>query len=283
MRPASLRADDRTSNGSACLRLTLAITTYERPDALAAVLESVTRLRDLPDEIVVADDGSGPATRAVVERYAQRLSPPTLHVVQPHAGFRVARLRNLAIARASGDYIVFVDGDMVLHAQFIADHRAAARPRTFVQGVRIPLDRRRTAHVIANPDASPTPLTPGLGKLRRLYALRAPRLGAVMARAANGFIAIKSCNQGYWRSDLVDVNGFNEGIVGWGPEDKELAVRLVRAGVERRTLLFGGIAWHLHHAPASRDRAAVNLALLNATRASTAIRCERGLDEHLVL
>ena len=77
---------------------------------------------------------------------------------------------------------------------------------------------------------------------------------------ANGFIAIKSCNLGVWRDDLVRVNGFDEAIEGWGPEDKELCARLENAGVRRQTLLFGGIACHLHHAPASRAALPANLA-----------------------
>lgn len=263
------------------MRLTLAVTTYDRPDALNAVLESVARQRVPPDEIVVADDGSGPGTAAVIDSHAGRSAPPVVHIVQPHEGFRVARLRNLAIAGASGDYIVFVDGDMVLDCDFVADHRAAARRGSFVQGVRIPLDPRRTADVILHPRVEVSRKA-ARGK-RRLYAWHAPRLSPSMARIANAFIAIKSCNQGYWKHDLLTVNGFNERIVGWGPEDKEIAVRLTCAGVRRRTLLFGGIAWHLDHAPAARDRVEANRAVLAETLASREIRCERGLDQHLVL
>ena len=94
-------------------------------------------------------------------------------------------------------------------------------------------------------------------------------------------VAIKSCNQGFWRDDLVRVNGFDEDFVGWGPEDKELCARLEHAGVRRQTLLFGGIACHLHHAPASRDRLPANLARLAATRRERRVRCEHGLDSHL--
>jgi hypothetical protein len=94
-------------------------------------------------------------------------------------------------------------------------------------------------------------------------------------------IAIKGCNQAFWRDDLVRVNGFNEAIEGWGPEDKELAARLDNSGIRRQTLLFGGVAFHLHHAPASRAALPGNLAVLDATRREGKIRCERGLDAHL--
>jgi hypothetical protein len=121
----------------------------------------------------------------------------------------------------------------------------------------------------------------GLGSLRRLYGLHAPRLQRAARRVANSLIAIKGCNQAFWRDDLLRVNGFDEQIEGWGPEDKELCARLQHAGVARQTLLFGGIAWHLDHAPAARDRRAANQAVLAATVAARRVRCVRGLDAHL--
>lgn len=263
------------------MRLTLAITTFERPDALAAVLASVGRQRDAPEEIIVADDGSTDPTRSVIEAFSAAAPFPVRHVRQEHRGARVTRLRNLAIARARGEFIVFVDGDMLLHPDFIADHRRHALRGTWTQGVRLHLDARATARLIANTRALPGFASSGLGGVRRLYALRAPRLASAMRRPANAVIAIKSCNQGFWREDLIAVNGFNEEMVGWGPEDKELCARLERRGIARQTLLFGGLAWHLHHAPASRERREANEAVLERTRAQRLDRCVQGLDAHL--
>jgi glycosyltransferase involved in cell wall biosynthesis len=260
--------------------LALVITTHERPDALAAVLASVARQRVHPAEIVIADDGSGPATQAVIDGFA-RQAPVAVRVVrQEHRGFRVARLRNLAIAAAAADYLVFIDGDMVLHPDFVADHGRLARRGWFTQGVRALADPALTARLIAAAGTVPGPFTSGLGGLRRTYLLRSPPLATLMRRLANALIAIKTCNFAAWRDDLARVNGFDEGFEGWGPEDKDLALRLRHAGVRRQTLLFGGIATHLHHPAAARDALAANLARLDATRREHRIRCERGLDSH---
>jgi glycosyltransferase involved in cell wall biosynthesis len=299
-------------------RVTLAITTYERPDALAAVLTTVARQSSPPDELIIADDGSGPITREICEGFSAT-TPILVHYVrQEHEGFRLARLRNLAIARASNPYIVFVDGDMLLHPHFIADHRRIARRGYFTQGVRIPISASLTAQLLSGHlahsrastssrgsipsrgstsssgsisssgssavpllGAVPSPGSPGLGLRRRVYALHAPRLSVATRRLANGFIAIKGCNQAFWREDLVAVNGFNEDFVGWGPEDKEIAARLQRHGTRRQTLLFGGIAFHLDHPPAERARRAANEHLLADTRARRLARCEHGLEAHL--
>ncbi len=262
------------------MRVSLIITTYERPDALQVVLESVARQRTPPAETIVADDGSGASTTAVMQRFAAAPTAPLIHVRQEHRGFRVTRVRNLAIRASSGDYLVFVDGDMLLHPEFIADHLALARAGFFTQGVRIPLTAQTTAETLASRAAgSLRPSTRGAG-VRRAYAMHAPPIARLMRRAANGLIAIKGCNQAYWRTDLLRVNGFNEAFEGWGSEDKELAARLARAGVRRQSLLFAGIAWHLFHPPASRSRRGANEEILRDTVVNGSTRCARGLDSH---
>jgi glycosyltransferase involved in cell wall biosynthesis len=262
------------------VRVALAITTFERPDALAAVLRTAIDQRIAADEIWVADDGSGDATRAVVEQFA-RLGP-VRHVRQEHAGFRLTRLRNLAIAATAADYLIFIDGDMLLHPDFIDDHRRIASAGAFTQGVRILLDEGATRLALDAAQRGANPLdakAQGHG-LRKLYGVHAPAMQRIARHVSNTVIAIKGCNQAFWRRDLERVNGFNEAIEGWGPEDKELCARLEHAGVRRQTLLFGGIAWHLHHASAARDQLAENRAILAHTLGTKATRCERGLDSH---
>lgn len=262
------------------MRTSLIISTYERPDALAAVLDSVYRQRAASDEIVIADDGSGDITRELIAGFARHSAVPVRVVSQPHEGFRLTRLRNLAIAAATGDYLIFIDGDMLLHEGFVADHRRLARPGFFTQGVRVRADESLTARLIDDPRTPLGPWTPGLGLLRRAYLLRSRKLASAAHRLANRFIAIKGCNQAFWRADLVRVNGFNEAIEGWGPEDKELCARLENAGVHRQTLLFGGIAVHLHHPPASRATLPANREVLDRTVRERRTWCERGLDAH---
>lgn len=258
--------------------LTLAVTTFERPDALRAVLDSVLGQADLPQQVIVADDGSGAATRAVIDAFTAAAPMPVHHAWQPHEGFRLTRLRNLAIADARGEYLVFVDGDMVLHHDFIADHRRLARRGWFTQGVRIALDAPATTALLAAPRRDLHAGSPGLGGLRRAYALHLRALQPAMRRVANAFVAIKGCNQGFWRDDLVAADGFEEAIEGWGPEDKELCARLGFAGIRRQTLLFGGIAWHLDHPPAARDRRDANQGLLAETLATRRTRARSGLS-----
>ena len=262
------------------MRLTLVVTTYERPDALEAVLTSIAAQQLVPHETLVADDGSGPSTAALVSRFSAGPIPTLRHVRQEHDGFRLTRLRNLAIAASSGDYLVFVDGDMVLHSRFVLDHARAARHGHYTQGVRIHLDQSRTDQLMAAPLDLPGPLSHGIGGLRRVHALHSARLSRSMRLLGNHLVSTKGCNQGFWRSDLVAANGFDEQIVGWGPEDKELCARLTHAGIRRQTLMFGGIAFHLEHPPASRTRREENERILERTLLERRRRCEHGLDGH---
>lgn len=260
------------------MRVALIVTTFERPDALARVLASVAAQRRPPDELVVADDGSGPETARLVGTHAAAAAYRVRHAWQPHAGFRVARARNAAVARTTADYLVFVDGDMVLDEEFLRDHVRSARPGTWVQGCRLPLPADATAEVLAG-----APLPPPRAALdwrRRLQARRLPSVARALARLAPALLAVKACNQAVWRADFVAVNGFDEDYVGWGSEDKDLGARLGFAGIRSRGLLFGGLAWHLHHPPAARTGAARNAARLAAAGSARNARCESGLDRH---
>jgi len=258
----------------------LVVTTHERPDALERVLAAVAAQTLAPDELVVADDGSGPVTAEVVARHASAVRYPVHHAWQPHEGFRAGRIRNAAVARSRSEYVVLLDGDMVPHPSFLADHRALARPGHYSQGVRIALDAAATRRLLEPGSALPLPWSPGLGRLRRLYGLHSPRLARRLRGVANAVVAVKACNQGFWRDDLFAVNGFDEAMTGWGSEDKELCARLENSNVRRQTLLFAAIAWHLDHGPAPRDRAELNRAHWQETVRSRRTRCESGLDRH---
>jgi glycosyltransferase involved in cell wall biosynthesis len=261
------------------LRVTLIITTYNWPAALDLTLQSVARQSLAPAEIIVADDGSGPETEEVVARWQERLSTPLLHMWQADHGFRLARSRNRAIAAACGEYVIIVDGDMILHRHFVADHVRAARHGCFIQGVRLLTGRTTAARM----------LNQGLLDLgffasdikRRRHTIRSLLLSRMVFGQRTGQRAIRGCNQAYWKSDLVRVNGFNEVFVGWGREDNEIAARLYNAGIFRRNLKFQALAIHLHHPLRHDQMGERNDAILRATIEAGKAWCPVGLNQHL--
>lgn len=264
------------------MKVTLIVTTYQWPRALARVLQSVATQSTPPDELIIADDGSGDETRHVIGQYARSLTVPLTYVRQTHQGFRLARLRNLALAAATGDYLVFIDGDMVLHPEFLADHSRIASHGHYCQGVRIPLDQRATQSVLQG-DNPPTLWQSGLAGRRRWHAWHLPRYQRALQGLGRLLLAVKGCNQGFWREHLLTINGYDEEFIGWGAEDKDLCGRLELSGVRRIGLVGGGLAYHLHHAPADRGHAERNRQRFEHTMASRHPRTTRGVDQHRVI
>ena len=106
------------------MRISVAVITYNWPEALELVLKALAAQSELPHEVIVTDDGSQPATRELLKRVALDYPVRLVHLWQPDDGARMSRARNRAIAAAQGDYIILLDGDMVAERHFIADHRA---------------------------------------------------------------------------------------------------------------------------------------------------------------
>ncbi len=261
------------------LRITLIITTYNWPAALDLTLRSVARQSVLPDEVLVADDGSGPQTRQVVTQWQERLRSPLIHVWQADEGFRLARSRNRAIAAARGDYVIIVDGDMVLHRHFIADHARAARHGCFIQGVRLLTGPEAAARMLEQSQLDLGVFAPDIR--RRRHTIRNRFLSALVFKERTGQRAIRGCNQAYWKSDLIRVNGFNEAFVGWGREDNEIAARMYNAGVRRRNLKFQALAIHLHHPLRHAQMGVRNDAVLRETIEQRKAWCPLGLSQHV--
>lgn len=263
------------------MKTSLLITTYNWPEALELVLLSALRQSRLPDEVVVADDGSGPATRALLEAMAARYPVPLRHVWQDDVGFRAARARNRALAACGGDYVLMVDGDMVLHRHFVADHLRAARPGRFVQGVRVLTGREAAQRMLAERRLELSPFDSGVR--RRRHTLRLPPLARLLlaVNERQTLRGIKTCNQGWWRNDLLRLNGFDERMMGWGREDEELAARAFHAGLQRRCLRFAGLAVHLWHPERHADGESANDRWLGETLARRSVRADAGMDLHL--
>jgi glycosyltransferase involved in cell wall biosynthesis len=259
--------------------LSLVVTTYNRPDALALVLKSALAQRFPPADVVVADDGSGSETRALVEEVAARASFPVLHCWHEDRGFRLAEIRNRALAMARGHYLVMVDGDLVLDPWFLADHARAARTGWMVQGGRALLSEAVTRDALARARIDLGPGEPGTRN--RKNAVRSRWLSALASRRGRDVYRVRGANLAFWREDVLRVNGFDEAFVGWGREDSEFVARMQHAGVRRRNLKFAAVAFHLWHPEASRALLPRNQQILEATLATRATRCVRGIDRHL--
>jgi glycosyltransferase involved in cell wall biosynthesis len=262
--------------------ISVIVITFNREDALDAVLRSLSRQTDLQFEIVVADDGSDQSTAARVEQWRKRMPVQLLHVRHDKIGFRLAEIRNRAIRASRGDYCIFLDGDCLVASDYVAVHRRLAEPGWFVTGNRVLLSARLTDRVLSeNVEVERWGLAAlalqwlkrGVNRLGPLLHLP---LGPLRKAHARNLEGARGCNLGVWRADLERVDGFDADFNGWGREDSDLMIRLFHAGVRRKDGRFATDVLHLWHPEADRSALASNEQRLAEAIASNKVRGHRG-------
>lgn len=264
--------------------ISIVVTTYNRDDALAAVLRSLAGQTDPDFEVIVADDGSRPSTALLVETWKGRVGLRLEHVWHEDRGFRAAEIRNRAVLVARGRYVIFLDGDCLVRPGFVAQHRALAKAGYFVAGNRVLLSDAMTRKVLA--ERLPVERWSLLrwlgarltGGINRLAALLTLPLGPARLWRKDRWTGVRSCNLAIWQDDLIRVDGFDADYQGWGREDSDLVVRLLRAGIARKDGNFATGVLHLHHKEFDRAALPDNDTRLNAVIGADAIRARRGLS-----
>ncbi len=259
---------------------TLIVTTYNRPDALEAVLESVRTQVWMPDEVIVADDGSRDETRSLIKRYMNDFPTQLHHCWQEDRGFRLSEIRNKAILQSKCDYIIMIDGDMVLNRNFVRDHISLAKPGHFIQGSRVLLSQKNTENYLHN-NVRKTLCWYSKGIKNRMNAVSCKSLMTFVSDfyGEKGVDGVRGCNMSYWKADVEKVNGFNQEFVGWGREDSEFVVRMLNSGIQRINAKFGCVGFHLWHPenkPSDIELIENDKRLAEAEKAKVKV-CENGL------
>ena len=261
----------------------LIISTYNWPEALELCLESVKNQQVIPSEIIIADDGSGHITKALIAQYQQDKSLNIVHVWQPDNGFQLAQIRNKAIAASTKEYIVQIDGDVILHPRFIEDHLNAAKANCFIQGSRVMLGKKISAKLLQSKSIKISLFNPDIK--RKENGLRILWLSKILQKKYRNRYPIywaRGANMSFWKEDLLLVNGYNENFSGWGDEDSELTLRLLNADKTKLYLKFAGIIYHIYHnEDASKAKSSKNRSLLEQALSNKVIAIENGLDKYL--
>lgn len=258
--------------------VSLIITTYNRKEALELVLMSALKQSVPPHEILIADDGSREDTADLIREYQRKNTIPIVHCWQEDLGFRAAAARNLAIAKARYEYVVMIDGDIIMSHHFIKTHLKHAAPNRFLQGSRVMLGEELTKRAEKEKIIRFGFFASDIRS--RFNALYIPFLSQLFSFDLTDLTRIRSCNQSYWMSDLKEINGFNEDFVGWGREDTEFMVRMLNSGKQCVKIRLEGFGYHLHHPISSRAMEQRNQEILDEAIASKSTRCLNGLDKH---
>ena len=259
------------------------IATYNWHEALEVCLLSVLNQSILPLEIVIADDGSSNQTKEIIEKIQSKTNIPIIHVWQKNEGFQAGKIRNKAIAKFTSDYIVQIDGDIIMHPNLIEDHLYISEKGYFIAGSRTLLNQRLTAKVIQSKR-----MRFGLYTKGSMNILNGIRMRSIQSFLSTRYKVSgkdkydgKGCNMSFWKEDLIAVNGYDEAYYGWGKEDSDLVVRLINKGVKKKYLKMGGIAYHLFHKIVDRNRLQENILKMNETIENRATWAKVGLDQYL--
>ncbi len=221
-------------------------TAYLRNCLLSLMSQSIT-----PDEVVIGDDGSSEDIAAGIKDLTDRAAFPVKHVKQADKGFRLAASRNNAVKNASGDYLVFLDQDLIFTKHYLENLVQHAEPRRFYTGFPIWLSESQTAFVTPGMIESCDFESLTTDQQRRfirmqyrkerlytfLHALHLRRIGP----------SLRGGVFGVFKKDFINVNGFDETFQSWGYEDDDLGHRLYASGVSGINRIYKDYSMHCHH------------------------------------
>lgn len=268
-------------------RVSVIITTYNWPAALELVVKAFSEQTVRPFEVLIADDGSAIETAECIKKMQRQYALLIKHIWQPDGGFRAAQIRNKAAAQAQGDYLIFVDGDSVPRLNFIRNHLKIAETGYFVPGSRVFLRQAFTEKIVAEK------ILLHRWSLRQLWHAYRRReikwirhlfpwhFDCFRKFFLNQWKEAQTCNLGVWRSDFLRVNGFDETYHGWGYEDSDLIVRLIQAGIKRKSGKFGMPILHLWHRQNDQAQRHINYQKLMAVLDGHGVPVVKGVSQYL--
>ncbi len=271
------------------MKTTVIVTTYNRPDALREVIRGFTNQEDLRFDLIVADDGSKGETGSMLKSMADSLPFSLKHVWHEDLGFRAAAIRNKAIVQSNADYLIFTDGDCIPQKNFVKNHKKLAERGWVLSGNRILMSKVMTNELLRERldwsgwGASHFVVHYLRRRINRLLPLvDLSAIESFRKLQAKKWSGVKTCNLSVWKSDIVAVNGFEESYQGWGLEDSDLVVRLIKKGLCVKSARFATPVLHLWHEENDRSQLTENQRLLDAVIASDTHKAKIGLDNHQV-
>jgi len=237
------------------MKISVITTLYNRPEHLRLLAAALAVQTRMPDELVVADDGSDEATTEAVASFLPACGIPSKVVRQEKDGDRRSAARNLAIRAATGEYLLFLDCDMAPLPDAVAVHERRAAPGRLLCGNRALLDEAASrALFAARPVPAEADWEQAWERADRGELEAAARLFRRHACLRRWHVArphkpkLLGCHFSLFHNDVEKVNGFDENYVGWGYEDDDFARRLYKTGVEPRSVIEDARMLHLWHA-----------------------------------
>jgi glycosyltransferase involved in cell wall biosynthesis len=258
------------------IKTSLIISTYNWPEALELCLKSILGMIMLPTEVIIADDGSDDVTRLLIDEFEKLFPVPLIHIWQPDEGFRKTLILNKAVKVAQSDYIIQIDGDVILDKHFVYDHVVNAEAGVFIRGTRAMLTKDKTEQVLKTKSTSLSPFHGGISN--RNNALRIPLFKWLATRKEMSSEKVRGSNLSYFKKDFIQVNGYNNNLTGWGHEDEELAARFINSGIMKKILKLAAVQYHLFHSISEKDKEPAHAREVNKVLTQKLTFCTYGFD-----
>ncbi|MCF7561767.1 glycosyltransferase family 2 protein [Sabulilitoribacter multivorans] len=258
---------------------TLVTPTYNWPEALELLLLSIKNQSHLPNEVIIADDGSKKETERLIKNFQENFPVPLHHVWHEDIKNRKPAIMNKAIAKAKHEYIIEIDGDIIMHKDFVKDHLRMAKKNMFLYGSRVNIQENHLEDLFDKKQTSFNFFSKGIKKRGR--TLRIPLLSNLYKEEDSRSSKLRGCNMSFWRADFIKVNGFNENLVGWGIDDSEMIQRLLNIGVKGKRLKFGGIVYHIYHNEQDKSHININEIIEKETTEKKITFIEKGINQYL--
>ncbi len=235
------------------MKASVIMSTYNAEEWLEKVLWGFSVQDERDFEIVIADDGSTPRTKQLIDSVRDKLGVPIVHVWHEDHGFQKTEILNKAIVASHSDYLIFTDGDCIPRADFVSSHLALRKPGYFLSGgyFKLPLN---VSEAISREDIVSQKCF-SLGWLRTMglpvsFKIKKLVVRGFWAMLLNSVTTTKPSWNGHnasgWKSDIIAVNGFNQDMQ-YGGEDREFGERLNNAGIRSRQIRYSAICIHLEH------------------------------------
>lgn len=226
--------------------ISLIISFYKRLDFLELILQSLDKQSFKDFEVIIAEDNNDPQTVVFVSN-ARQIHPFRIqHVSQEDIGFRKTKILNCAVKTASGDQIVFIDGDCLLHKHFMKEYQKAITDNFFCYGRRVFCSEKHTGLLLKSKSVNEN-------KFINIIISGGKSIGAGLylpfkKNKDKQHRRILGCNWGILKKNIEAVNGFDEDYnrAGVG-EDFDIDWRLKKYGLKVRSMKGKAIVYHLHH------------------------------------
>ena len=253
--------------------------TYNWTEALELLLSSVLKQSVLPNEVIIADDGSKENTKELIEDFQKKFPIPLIHIWHEDLKNRKPRIMNKAIASAKFDYIVEIDGDIIMNKYFVEDHLTFAEKGHYLFGSRVNIQEDFLPELFSEKIIDFNLFSKGIKKRGR--TVRIPPLMNFAKSVDKRSRKLRGCNMSFWKEDFIKINGFNENLVGWGIDDSEMIQRLHNIGINGKRLKFAGIAYHIYHKEQSKSHIEINNEIERLTTEKKLTFIEKGINQYL--